>query len=185
MQDTEEIAQRLHAMVDGGAPQPMETRSIENPNVPITPEQLSMIWGYGPTRSGVQINEHTALTYSAVFAAVKILAESIGMLPLAVFQGDDDEDVRTRAKDHPAYPLLRWEANPEMTAVVFKEAVQANLTSWGNGYAKITPAGPDSFCPCSPTGPTPSVTRVNSATTSRAAGDDSPPRRSSTSRASA
>jgi HK97 family phage portal protein len=133
--ETEDIAARLHAMTDTTAF--AESRSLENPATPVSAEQLASLIGYGPTRSGVQINEQTALTYSAVFGAVRILSESVGMLPLAVFRGDDDEDVKIRAKDHPAYPLLRWEPNPEMTATAWKEAEQANLTLWGNCYARV------------------------------------------------
>jgi phage portal protein BeeE len=65
-----------------------EARSIlENPAIPLTPAAARRRWGMGPTRSGVQINERTALTYSAVFAAVKVLSEAVAMLPLKVYEG--------------------------------------------------------------------------------------------------
>ena len=132
--EVDEIAARLQSMT---AEAPAETRSVENPALAVSPALLDGIWGYGPTRSGVQINEDTALTFTAVFSAVKVLSESIGMLPLAVFEGDDDHDVKVRARQHPAYSLLRWSPNDETTAVTFKESLQANTSLWGNGYARI------------------------------------------------
>ncbi|MBV8780744.1 MAG: phage portal protein [Phycisphaerae bacterium] len=111
--------------------------SIENPNVPVTPETLASILGYGSTRAGVQVNEHNALMYTAVFAAIRILAESVGMLPIIVYEGDEDSNERERAKWHPAYSLLRRQPNSEMTATVFKETIQGHLGAWGNGYARI------------------------------------------------
>jgi len=151
--ERDDIAARLEAMSGGGGSSvsdgmmglpvtvPVgtddEPRSIEYPTFSVNPALLDGIWGYGPTRSGVQINENTAMTYTAVFAAVRILAESIGMLPLGIFEGDDDEDVKIRAREHPAYALLRHQPNEEMSAVTWKEATQANLTLWGNGYSRI------------------------------------------------
>ena len=114
--------------------------SIENPNLPASPAVLDAISGYGPTRSGVQVTPDTALTFTAVFAAVKILSESVGMLPAAVFHGDfteDNEAAGQRAKDHPAYKLLRFSPNEEMIPADFKGALQANLVLWGNAFARI------------------------------------------------
>ena len=139
-EEIESAAAALHAMT---APELIEQRSVENPALAVSPALLDGLWGYGPTRSGVQINEDTSLTFTAVFAAVKVLSESIGMLPLAVYAGDDDNDVRVRAKDHSAYKLLRWSPNEEMTAAVFKESVQANLSLWGRGFARIEVNGRD------------------------------------------
>ena len=61
MADTESIVAALESMM--AAP---ETRSIENPALAVSPALLDGLWGYGPTRSGVQINEDTSLTFSAV-----------------------------------------------------------------------------------------------------------------------
>jgi HK97 family phage portal protein len=73
----------------------------------------------------------------AVFAAIKILAESVAQLPLRVIEGDEDSVVQKLAPNHPAYPLLRRAPNDEMTTVVFLETMQGNLCGWGNCYARI------------------------------------------------
>lgn len=119
------------------APATFETRSLENPNLPVSPAILDSLIGYGPTRSGVQINEHTATTMTAVLTATRILAESIGQMPLVVYQGDEDDNWRVRAKDHPAYDLLRRSPNSEMTSVVWKETAQGHAVLWGNSYSRI------------------------------------------------
>src|SRR5438128_1033785 len=74
---------------------------IQSSVVPVSPSQLDLSWGLGPTRSGVQINERTALTYTAVFAATKVLADAIAMLPLKVYEGDEDSNDHRIATEHP------------------------------------------------------------------------------------
>ena len=44
---------------------------------------------------------------------------------------------KEKALDHPLYPLLHDEPNPEMTAFSFRETLMTHLLLWGNGYAQI------------------------------------------------
>lgn len=129
MTETEYYAAQLEQMV--------EQRSLENPAMPVSPQQLDLIWGYGPTRAGVQISEHSALTIVAVFSAQKILAESVGMLPMELYEGDANSTSKKRATNNPLYPKIRWQPNEEQTAVTFKETLQGHLAGWGNCYARI------------------------------------------------
>lgn len=91
--------------------------------------------GARPTNSGVQVNEETALRSSAVFAAVRVLSESVASLPLIVYRrlGRGKE----RASDHPLYTILHDRANEEMTAFTFREVMMQHLLLWGNAYAEI------------------------------------------------
>jgi HK97 family phage portal protein len=114
-----------------------ERAILESPNIPISPANLDLAWGLGPTRSGVQINERTAMSYVAVFAATRVLAEAIGMLPAKVFEGSEDDKDHVVAQGHPLAGLLRYQPNPEMSAAVFKETLQGHLCLWGNAYARI------------------------------------------------
>ncbi len=114
-----------------------EFRSIESPNVAINPVQLDGILNGVPTRSGILLNEKTAMTVVAVYVAHKVLGETLGMLNWAVYEGDEDEKDRRRAKDHPAYSLLRHAPNDEMTAFSFKETLMHHCAGWGNGFARI------------------------------------------------
>jgi len=119
---------------------PFERRSLENPNVPISAYQLSDIFGGGPTRAGVQVNEKTALTYMAVYTCVKVIAESLGTLPLKVYRRVDSDRSEV-VNDRPESYMLGIEANEEQSAAVFKETLQAWQCLWGNGYARILKAG--------------------------------------------
>lgn len=95
-----------------------------------------LLGGSAMTDSGINVTEDTALTYSAVWAAVNILAGGVGVLPQIVYQRIEPRG-KTRDKTHPAYALLHDRANPYMDAQVFRETVQAHVCLWGNGYAEI------------------------------------------------
>jgi HK97 family phage portal protein len=106
--------------------------------------------------SGVSVNEQTALNYSAVWAAVQRISGDVGSLPLVLYRrvGDGKEPLR----DHPTYKLLHDQPNPDMTAVVFRETMQAHLLTWGNAYAEIEWRGdgrPQALWPIDPSRVTP------------------------------
>jgi HK97 family phage portal protein len=90
---------------------------------------------FGPTPSGKTVNEHTAMTTSAVYACVRVLAETIASLPLHVYRRT--ERGKEKAMDHNLYHLLHDEPNPEMTSFVFRETLMGHLLLWGNAYAQI------------------------------------------------
>ena len=85
--------------------------------------------------AGVYVSEDTALKTSAVYACVKVIAESIASLPLHLVR--EDKGVKTRARDHPLFGVLHDLANEETTSLNFREAMLASLLLWGNAYARI------------------------------------------------
>lgn len=87
------------------------------------------------TRSGITVTEEAALTFSAVFGAVKILAESVASLPLQTHRRLAAG--KELARDHPLFSLLHDLPNPELTSVEFREIQMAALVLWGNAYAEI------------------------------------------------
>lgn len=87
------------------------------------------------TAAGVPVTESSALRSTAVFGCTRILAETIGALPLPVYERL--EKGKTRAPDHPLYEVLHNVANTEMTAQVLRETLTAHAALWGNGYAEI------------------------------------------------
>ena len=90
---------------------------------------------FGQTAAGKAVNERTAMQTTAVYACVRILAESIAGLPLHVYayKGQGKE----RVPGHPLYPLLHDAPNPEMTSFIFRETLMSHLLLWGNSYAQI------------------------------------------------
>lgn len=91
----------------------------------------------GETASGVDVSERSSLGLSAVYAAARILGESVAVLPLRVFKRNDDGG-RQLARDRREDYLLHEEPNPEMSAFSWRESAQGTgLALWGNTYAEI------------------------------------------------
>lgn len=99
------------------------------------------LWGntysffFGSTTSGKTVNERTAMQTTAVYACVRILAETIASLPLHTYKYT--ENGKEKATGHQLYNLLADEPNPEMTSFVFRETLMSHLLLWGNAYAQI------------------------------------------------
>lgn len=91
---------------------------------------------FGGTTSGKVVNERTAMQTSAVYACVRILAESVAGLPLHVYERIANGSKSTKPS-HPLYRLLHDEPNREMTSFVFRETLMSHLLLWGNAYAQI------------------------------------------------
>ena len=90
---------------------------------------------FGTSSSGKAVNERTALQTTAVYACVRILAETIAALPLHTYQHTNGG--KEKAAEHPLYYLLHSEPNSEMTSFVFRETLMGHLLLWGNAYAQI------------------------------------------------
>lgn len=81
------------------------------------------------------MNDKTAQGVSAVYACVQAISETTASLPLILFKKNGDD--RERATDHPLYKVLHDQANPEQTALEFREYIQACVPLRGNAYARI------------------------------------------------
>ena len=89
----------------------------------------------GRSWSGKSVTERTALQQTAVYACVRIIAETIASLPLHFYRYTEEGKEKDYA--HPLYRILHDEPNPEMTAFVFRETIVSHLLLWGNAYAQI------------------------------------------------
>lgn len=97
-------------------------------------------WGGSKALSGEQVDQETALKFSAVYACVKVLTETMASIPKHVFELKDGN--RLPATNHQIYELVHSEPNPLMTAFTFYETLMAHAVGWGNAYAEIK-RGPD------------------------------------------
>lgn len=90
---------------------------------------------FGRSISGQTVNEFSAMRVSAVYACVRILAESIAALPLHVYEykGGGKE----RVPNHPLYFCLHDAPNDDMTSFTFREVMMTHLLLYGNCYAYI------------------------------------------------
>jgi HK97 family phage portal protein len=94
-----------------------------------------------PTLSGQSVSYDSAKQTSAVYACIKILAESLASLPLILYRTNATGG-RDRATDLPLYSVLRSRPNKFQTAFEFREMLMGHCALRGNAYAEIimTPA---------------------------------------------
>jgi len=95
--------------------------------------------GGNKSTAGVSVNENTALRATAVFACVRVLAETIASLPLFIYRRIDRG--KEKATEHPLYEILHDQPNEEMTSFTFRETLMGHLALWGNAYAEIVRDG--------------------------------------------
>ena len=101
-------------------------------------EQRSVLGvnGWPVPLSATSVTPTTAQGVSTVYACVQAIAETTASLPLILFRRGDDGD-RERASDHPLYRVLHDMANPEQTALEFREYMMAAVLLRGNAFARI------------------------------------------------
>lgn len=87
------------------------------------------------TATGMEVSPSTSLQVMAVYAAVRILAETVASLPLIVYRRRSGG--KERATDHYLHDLLHDAPNPEMTSFEFRETLMGHVVTWGNAYAEI------------------------------------------------
>ena len=84
--------------------------------------------------SGETVNDHTALSLSAVWGCTNLLAGTISSLPLMVYRVKDG--TREIAKEHPLYRVLHDSPNYDQTAVDFWDFMAGAIELRGNAYAE-------------------------------------------------
>jgi HK97 family phage portal protein len=87
------------------------------------------------TSSGIRLTESGILAIPAVYACVKVLAESIASLPLIVYQSA--QAGRERAKNFSLYNLLHRSPNIRMTSFELRELMVGHLCLRGNSYSYV------------------------------------------------
>jgi HK97 family phage portal protein len=94
----------------------------------------------GMVRNGAAaVSPPGSMALATVFACVRVLSESVSMLPLVLYERT--KDGRRRADNHPLSVILQSLPNPEITSVELRMALMGHLALWGNAYAQIVRAG--------------------------------------------
>lgn len=83
------------------------------------------------------VTPDNAMQIAVVLACVRVLAESVAMLPLEV-RAREGRGSRA-ASELPLYTLLHDLPNPEMTSADMRMALMGHLGSWGNAYCQKVP----------------------------------------------
>tara|TARA_Y100000401_G_scaffold117519_1_gene126833 strand:- start:20333 stop:21976 length:1644 start_codon:yes stop_codon:yes gene_type:complete len=94
----------------------------------------------GRTSAGVSVSNQSAFQFTAIYAAIRVLAESIASLPLITYERLPGGGKR-RATETPSYTMLHDAPSPEQTACSMIETVMAHVLSWGNGYCELVRDG--------------------------------------------
>jgi HK97 family phage portal protein len=103
--------------------------SIDDPGI------LQILGLGNTTGSGIAVTSQTAMTVSAVYACVTLLADSVAKLPLKLYRktADGREEL---VKDHRTV-MLGMEPNSHQTGMEFRKLVQGLALLRGNGYARV------------------------------------------------
>lgn len=121
-----------------------------------TSEKLAQAVGVGyESNAGQRVTTTSAMQQLAVFNCVRVLAESMGMLPCRLLK--QTGRVRLPATGHRLYPLISMAPNSYMTAQELWEMLVACLCLRGNFYAykvkalgsvvELLPLNPDIVTP--------------------------------------
>lgn len=96
---------------------------------------LDFALGLNLSGNKVAVNAETALTFSAVYAAVRLISETISQLPFNYYERTANG--RVIKSDHPLHILVNSEPNPIRTKFVFFELMVNSLLLYGNAYIHI------------------------------------------------
>ena len=88
------------------------------------------------TSSGTRVSADSAMRLSAVYACVRILAETLAMLPIVLYRQRSDGG-KERVTDHWLYRLLAKRPNRWQNAFEWREMLQGHLALRGNAYNQI------------------------------------------------
>ena len=95
---------------------------------------------FGNTTSGVNVSEKSSIGLTAVWAAVRLLSETIASLPINVYKIDKNNS-KFIDYPNPLNTLISSSPSPQYTRYNFIETMMTNLLLWGNAYAHIVRNG--------------------------------------------
>lgn len=82
--------------------------------------------------SGKPVNAQTSIASTAVWACVRVIAESVATLPLNVYSRNGES--RQREDGHPIQIIVHDRPNDKQTSVEFREQMLYHLLLYGNAY---------------------------------------------------
>ena len=121
----------LRAVVNGKGLQASAVTSGGHPRDPA----LASLFPVSNTTSGQVVNATTAMRSSAVHGCVRILAETLASLPLALYKETDEG--KEKAKGNNLYYLLHDQPNPWQTSYEFREMMMGHVLLTGAAYAEV------------------------------------------------
>lgn len=112
-----------------------------------TPGPTDNFW-YMPsgsrTAAGINVSEESALTYSAVWAATRLLSETTAGLPLPLYRRMKNGG-REQVTDDPRHLIANTQSSENITAYNFRRTIIQQQINAGNGFAEIERRGNGRF----------------------------------------
>ena len=93
------------------------------------------------TAAGVRVGPKESLALSAVFACVRVLAESFAVMPFQLFRNRLDGTTRTEDRAHWLYRLLARRPNRFQNHYEWRLMVQGHLALRGNAFTQVSSNG--------------------------------------------
>ena len=94
------------------------------------------VWAnFAALRTSGSVTPESAQSVAACYAAVGVISEAIGSLPLRLYKRGDDS--RTPADDHPLHRCLHREPNAHQSPQEFFEWMTAAMLLHGNSFARV------------------------------------------------
>lgn len=137
----------------------VEQRTLENPSTPISAPS-DAVWealaGGGLSAAGVAVDREKALSIAPWHRGVTLKSGDVAKVGCYVRRRTTTGLVL--AMDHPAFHLVRYKANAEMTAFTWHRTMEAWKIQVGNGYSYVSRNGagePVELIPLDPVKTTP------------------------------
>ena len=88
------------------------------------------------TATGKDVNEETAMNVGAFYAGVRLIAETLGMLPVHMYRWVTGRNGKEKALEHPLQILVHDKPNTYQDSMQWREMMTAHAIMWGGGYSE-------------------------------------------------
>jgi HK97 family phage portal protein len=126
------------ALIPSGRP-PERRDSLENPSVDLVTALVAETDGTSVT--SISLTPAKSLRLTAVYAAVRVIAESCASLPLPIYSRDGSSRKMLSASADDRWSLLNDSPNEEMTSMELWETWFGHALLWGKGYQYVVRNG--------------------------------------------
>lgn len=99
-------------------------------------KEVSQVAAWNSGSSFSLTSRSKPMLLSTVYRCVDLKSDSIGVLPLKIYEIDEN-GFKKEARNHPLYHILNIEPNENMSRYVFFKTMQASAELRGNAYAYI------------------------------------------------
>jgi len=107
---------------------------------PVSQADLARYMMGEPSWSAIDVDRHSSIAITTVWACVRLITETLASLPLILYRRLPNGG-KERAVEHPLYDLLRTAPNTEQTSFLWREQGQGHLLLRGNLYSQIVRGG--------------------------------------------